>query len=176
MSLTETYELPLRSMPEGSMTYERVLTREFFAEMECRDILDGEVAATISVTRKGHDYRVEIRARGHIDIPCDRCLSPMRHDVDATYSVTARYGDVADIDDSLDAVLIVPEAYEKLDVSRLVADTVVLSIPMVHTHPQGECDPEMMEQLRRHSGIAGDAESEDTDPRWDALKSLSNNH
>lgn len=175
MSLNETYELPLRSMPEGSVTYERALKREFFAEMECRDILDGEVTATIEVTHRGDDYRLVIKARGYVDIPCDRCLSPMRHDVDAEYRVTARYGDVADLDDSLDAVLLVPDAYESLDVARLVADTVVLSIPMVHTHPDGQCDPEMMEQLLKHSGAAGDTASEDTDPRWDALKRLNNN-
>ena len=86
-------------------------------------------------------------------------------------------------------MLTVPQSWWELDLQPLMRDTVLLTIPIMHVHPEGGCNSAMMEQLSTHSAIdladdeamreaAGDAadtdenDNKETDPRWDALKKL----
>ena len=37
---------------------------------------------------------------------------------------------------------------QELDMSQIIYDYVNLSLPIKKVHPEGECDPEMMEKLK----------------------------
>ncbi|MBQ7690318.1 MAG: DUF177 domain-containing protein [Muribaculaceae bacterium] len=168
-----SFKLNLKTLPFGSQSVNYRLGADFFSGDEPTEVSAADVDVEIEVTRKSErDYALTLTCRGKLSIPCDRCLEPMEHTLDTTYQVNIRQeGEV--LDDSRDTVLIVPEAWHELDLAPMVRDTVLLTIPIMHTHAPGECNPQMMERLGELEADAHD-DNDNTagDPRWDALRKL----
>ncbi len=82
----------------------------------------------------------------------------MRFDIDDYYDVTVRYGEEYD---EKDDTIIIPESDVDFDLSPMIADTILLSIPLRHVHPEGECNPEMEKIMKEHSSDAPKEEDED---------------
>ena len=45
-------------------------------------------------------------------------------------------------------VIVVDRNQGELDISQLIYDYVYLHLPLKKVHPDGECDPEMMEKMK----------------------------
>ncbi|MBR1803505.1 MAG: DUF177 domain-containing protein [Muribaculaceae bacterium] len=143
-------------------------------------MMAASVDVDVTITRKSEvDYEMSMDCHGSLTIPCDRCLEAMTHEVDTTYELSVRQeGD--ELDDSRDRVLIVPASWHELDVEPLIRDTVLLTVPIMHAHDEGECNPDMISALEAHESATPVSENEpaeqDTDPRWEALRKLKNNN
>ena len=197
-----TFELPLKGMPCGTQQFEYHLGMDFFREMESTDVLSAAVDATVEVKRSGDIYELCITVAGELGIPCDRCLEPMKHEVDCDYELTVKFGD--EYNDETDGLLIVPDSDNDLNVASIVYDTVALTIPISHVHEEGECDEATWEALQAHTAhsiaddgdeahygryadddganIEGDAANNDEinesniDPRWAELLKIKDNN
>lgn len=171
------FKLPLKSMPIGTHEFEYHLGGGFFADMESPDIHDAELSVKLSVTHKSDVYDLRFDIKGEVTVSCDRCLDDLRQPVNTDYHVVVKYGDTY-CDDS-DEVLEIPESENYFNVANLIYDTVVVSLPMVNVHQEGECNEDMSEMLRQHqSQEVDDTEDSDKaiDPRWAKLKELSENN
>ena len=181
------FNLPLKSLTEGTHEFCFHLGPEFFSNMENTDIHGAYLEVKLTVVYSRDIYELSFHITGDIVLLCDRCLDEMTLPVDATYNINVQYG--ADYDDSSDNLLIIPESDRDLNVSYMIYDTVVLEIPIKHVHPAGKCNRQMSAMLRKHRVRSGNEDSEledelideidsmtdsDTpsDPRWDALKGL----
>ncbi|MGM9871525.1 MAG: YceD family protein [Muribaculaceae bacterium] len=181
------FNLPLKSLTEGTHEFCFHLGPEFFSNMENTDIHGANLEVKLTVVYARDIYELSFHITGDIVLLCDRCLDEMTLPVDATYNINVQYG--ADYDDSSDNLLIIPESDRDLNVSYMIYDTVVLEIPIKHVHPAGKCNRQMSAMLRKHRVRSGNEDSEledelideidsmtdsDTpsDPRWDALKGL----
>lgn len=181
------FNLPLKSLTEGTHEFCFHLGPEFFSNMENTDIHGANLEVKLTVVYARDIYELSFHITGDIVLLCDRCLDEMTQPVDATYNINVQYG--ADYDDSNDNLLIIPESDRDLNVSYMIYDTVVLEIPIKHVHPAGKCNRQMSAMLRKHRVRSSDEDSEledelideidsmtdsDTtsDPRWDALKGL----
>ena len=171
------FKLPLKSMPIGTHEFEYHLGGGFFADMESPDIHDAELSVKLSVIHKSDVYDLRFDIIGKVTLLCDRCLDEMQQAVNTNYHIVVKYGDIY-CDDS-DEVLEIPESENYFNVANLIYDTVSLSIPMVHTHREDECNEAMSKMLRQHQvQEVDDAKEEDKgiDPRWAKLKELSENN
>ena len=185
------FKLPLRGMTRGTQEFEYTLDTEFFRNMESEDITKGEVKVNLTVNCKGDYYELDFTLRGQVNIPCDRCLDDMEHEVDTTYHLCVKYGD--SYNDENDELLIIPESEIYLNVAYMLYDTVALTIPLKHVHPFGKCNKGMSQHLKKHAASQGDEDDEyfdddcedceesdnnDTqiDPRWEALRKLKDNN
>lgn len=157
MSRNNPYKLNIASIPAGVSERDFVLDGDFFGMMGNPDILDADVKARMSVNHKNDAYYLAFTLRGTLTLSCDRCLDPMTHAVDTCYEVTVKSG--PEYDDSTEGLLIIPDAQPDLDVADMLYDTAVLTIPMRHVHPEGECNP----------AVAGliDSADDDDDPAND---------
>ncbi len=176
-----SFKLNLKALPFDSQSVNYRLDKHFFQGEMPTEIFDADVEVEMVVTRKSEcDYVLSLTCSGTLSIPCDRCLDPMVHAVDTTYHLNIRQeGEL--YDDSRDTVLLVPESWRELDVEPLVRDTILLTIPIMHTHAPGECNAAMMAQLdEHHASLDEETESDNNDaavdPRWDALRKLKNNN
>ncbi len=186
------FKLRLRALPFDNQVFNYHLDGDFFNQVEKTEVRSGSVDITLEVTRKTENtYILQMACKGWLVIPCDRCLDDMTLDIDTDYRLTVRHeGEL--LDDSRDGVLLVPETWNELDMTDLMRDTVLLTIPIVHCHPEGECDPEMMAHLEEHwtdiepaaDGASDEVEkpldddkpSDAIDPRWEALRKLKDNN
>ena len=182
-------KLSISSLPFGKQEFNYHVDGEFFNEIEASEVRSGsvDVALTVTHTQEGI-YELDFVCNGVITIPCDRCLDDMEHMVDTDYLLTVKMGDA--LDDSVDGVLVIPSSWRTLDLAPLVRDTVLLTIPMMHTHAPGECNTEMLGHLEEH--VARDYSSDEDfetppsdsksaaggsiDPRWAALEQLLENN
>ncbi len=155
------YKVQLASLPDGKFEQEFECGTEFFKNMENNEILSSDVHVHLDLEKKNEAYDCTFHCKGLLQIPCDRCLDPIDHEVDATYHVTVKYGDT--YKDDSDDLLIIPESDTFLNVAYMLYDTIVLTIPLRHVHPLGKCNRAMAAALSKHRASADDDVNEAMD-------------
>lgn len=148
----------MAAAPEGVTEQDFTIGRRFFSDMENTDVLDSDVKVHLRLEHKNDAYYCRFTLKGAMLIPCDRCLDPMEHPVDTALDIVVKYG--YEYDDSSDDVLVLPQSEAFFDASGLLYDTLILTVPMRHVHPQGACNPAMTEALQAHGGDAADPPAE----------------
>lgn len=108
------------------------LDSEFFSTQEKSEILSGQVNCHAVLTLREDDYDLLLAAKGTVQVTCDRCLDPM--DV------------VVDIEEDAET----EEQNMGLNLVWAVYEMIVLHLPLVHSHPEGKCNPQMQELLQSH--------------------------
>ncbi len=121
---------------------------------------------------------------GIVETTCDRCNELMDVEIEGKYQLIYKFDEKESDDESL--IVIYPEEYE-IDLRENLLELISVSIPTLHKHPEGECNEEMISILNeyllvsddelfedRDTSTDEDIEDDDIDPRWKALKNLSN--
>ncbi|MCM1005422.1 MAG: DUF177 domain-containing protein [Prevotella sp.] len=161
MNVLKTYKLPLAALPQGVSERDYVLLKDFFEAMEQDEVLDADVKVHLRIDAKNDVYYLHFIGEGSIDIPCDRCLDPMAHEVSFDELLTVKYG--PEFDDGTDGVLVIPETDTELDLAPLLCDFTLLTIPMRHVHNVGECNAQMQEVLNEHTVYGTEDEEDDNE-------------
>ena len=173
-------KLKIKTLPFGTHAVECHVDEAFFNTDEQNEVRRADVDVTLNVTRKSENtYRLEITCRGTVTTCCDRCLDDLDLPVDVSYCLNVEQMGT-ELDDTHDELLIVPSDWRELDAAPLVRDTVLLSLPMTHCHEnEDDCNADMLNVLDSHSVEVvpdddGNPQSvtNGTDPRWEALKKL----
>lgn len=186
MKKVDEFLLPLKGVSTGTQSFKYHLDGAFFnGEDDKNDVTDSDVDVALTADYRA-DGRVELdfAFSGSISVPCDRCLDPMTIDIDTTYHLSVKEG--KQLDDSTDNVLEVPAEMRSLDIAPAMRDTVLLCIPIMHTHAdESQCNSDMLNTLRSLAATDGgsesagddnnDNESGMADPRWEALRKLTDN-
>ena len=190
------FNVPLKTMPEGTSEFTYHLDKQFFETMESTDVRDANLDVTLTVVNKHDIYSLDFQITGTVTLQCDRCLDDLVIEIAPTYATAVKYGD--DYSET-DELLIIPWSDQTLNVSYMIYDSVVLAIPLKHVHPRGKCNRAMSALLRKHRsvktsdedselmddlmddmdtldtsvpGAESEPSGENTDPRWDALNKL----
>ena len=177
--MVDALKLKIKTLPFGIHTVECHVDETFFNTEEQTEVRRADVDVTLTVNRKSENaYHLEIDCRGTLTTACDRCLDDLDLPVDVDSQLNVEQLGT-EFDDSNDGLLIVPEDWRELDAAPLVRDTVLLAMPMTHSHEDPEdCNPDMLDVLDSHivEAVPDDADNESettgTDPRWEALKKL----
>jgi len=146
------YKIQLASLPEGKYEADFRCDTEFFRSMENADVISADVNVHLDLMRRHDVYDCTFICKGMLQIPCDRCLDPIDHVVDATYHIIVKYGE--EYNDESDDILIIPQSDATLNVAYMLYDTIVLTIPLRHVHPTGKCNRAMAAALQKHKGSA----------------------
>ncbi len=185
------FKLPLKSLGVGTHEFEYHLDKQFFVDMESADVRDADLDVHLDVQYNGDFYTLDFTIEGDVVVLCDRCLDDLTFPIDVDYHIVVKYGE--DYNDDNDEVLEIPESDNTLNVAYMLYDTVVLAIPMKHVHPQGECNRQMSAMLKKHQALnineetdfiddidnsdsEASADNDVIDPRWAALKKLSDDN
>ena len=152
------YKVELASLKDGHYEQDFEIGKEFFENMENPDVLDANVHVHLDLEKRNDCYDCTFTLKGTVSIPCDRCLDPIELPVDTQYHVVVKYGD--SYDDGADNLLVIPYSNSYLNVAYILYDTILLSIPLRHVHPQGKCNRAMVDALRKHKRAADDDDQE----------------
>lgn len=151
------YKIQLASLPEGKHEQDFECGMEFFKNMENTEIITADVKVHLDLVKKNDVYDFTFTCKGQLQIPCDRCLDPIDHEVDTVYHIIVKYGE--DYNDESDELLVIPYSDSYLNVAYMLYDTIVLTIPIRHVHPMGKCNRTMLAALHKHrSTETGDEE------------------
>ena len=127
---------------------------------------DIEVAAELQYHRDR--ILVSLTARATAELICDRTLEPYDQPVEGEYSVL--FGPpsmVGEEGDKFEEVRPLDASDRELDITDIVRDTILLSLPQRRVAPGAEDEP-----IDREFGAAEDDEETPVDPRWSKLEEL----
>ena len=140
----ENRTLLLNELPQGKHHFEFRLDDAFFQGIEKSEILGGEVSVAADLALRESDYSLHIHAQGAVQLTCDRCLAPMKYAVDVEDDILPEEGDVTE------------HSSDTLDLGWLAYELITINLPLVHSHPDGECTPEMQQLLQALGVSASD--------------------
>ena len=138
----ETHIITLDSLELDSYVYEFQLDNAYFSQIENSELLGGEAYVEARLNLREHDFDLEISVKGLVQVVCDRCLDMMDVAVDAEESEWEW-----------------DEEPKKLDLNWLAYELIVVNLPLVHSHQDGGCNPEMDALLQDH--LCTDLEDEE---------------
>lgn len=133
MSKENEYTIALDSLGLGEHVYDFQLDSDYFNAIENSEVLGGEVAVSARLQLREYDFDLEIAVKGLVQVTCDRCLDAM--DVAVLAEETEWDWD---------------EEPKQLDLSWLAYELIIVNLPLVHSHQDGGCNPEMDALLQDH--------------------------
>jgi uncharacterized protein len=151
----------------GKMDLERLLTfRECLAE-------GTDASITVDLSFTSNDSRQRLitgKLRAKVQLSCQRCLEPVAIELadDIKLVLLVDEADVAKLDPTLDPWI---DADYKLDIARLVEEQLILCLPIVSYHPNGECVEKLNYEAVGSRRITG-AKVDTTENPFSILKSL----
>lgn len=122
----------LDKLEVGSYQFDYQLDSSYFQSADKSEVLGGDVACNAKLDLRERDFDLTISVNGTVQVTCDRCLDAM----DIAVNVTE------DVD--------VEQDTKELDLNWLAYELIVVNLPLVHRHPDGECNPEMEKLLQSH--------------------------
>ena len=104
-------------------------------------------------------------------MPCDRCTEPFNQTIFGDYELAVKFGNMGDVNKDED-VIYISENDDFIDVSSLIYEFVIVSVPLRCVHQEDKngksaCDQETISKLSNEQEAR-------FDPRWAALEKLKN--
>jgi uncharacterized metal-binding protein YceD (DUF177 family) len=163
------YKIPFKGISEGLHEYDFHVQDSFFDAMESELIHKADIQVKLKLDKQSRMIILDFDIQGKVVLTCDRCLGDLDFPISTTHQVIVKYGK-GDKEQDNDILYLADEEYQ-LDVSTLIYENIVLSIPIRNVHPDDEngnstCDEEQISLLNQYS------KRTTNDPRWDALKNL----
>ena len=123
----------LDTLELGVHVFDFQLDNDYFCSIENSELLGGKAQVHAELTLRERDFDLTVAVQGQVQVTCDRCLDAMDVEVDA-------YEEEWDWD----------EEPKKVDLSWLAYELIVVNLPLVHSHQDGGCNPEMDALLQNH--------------------------
>ena len=141
MSEKTAHILLLYKLELGEHLFDFQLDNSYFSTIENSELLGGTVDVNARLILHEADFAVDMDIVGQVQVTCDRCLDSMDVDVDI-------YEEERELE----------EETKQLDLAWLAYELIIVNLPLVHSHQDGGCNPEMDALLQDHLCTALDDE------------------
>ena len=176
MDKLRNYELSFSGLKNGKHEFQFEIEKEFFQLFDIeQEFTNPLIMAKILLEKHSTFLEFLITTKGNVDLVCDITNETFQQFVENEVKVLVKFGE--GYDDSNEEVITIPMESHAFNVSQLIYENVILSIPMKKISPN--VSDEDIEALERFSPkLEEEIEDEEhgSDPRWDALKNLKNNN
>ena len=133
MTDKKSHIVALDSLELGAHVFDFQLDNAYFSEIENSELLGGEVKVEAHLNLREYDFDLDIAVKGLVQVTCDRCLDTMDVAINAEESEWEW-----------------DEQPKLIDLSWLAYELIIVNLPLVHSHQDGGCNPEMDALLQSH--------------------------
>ena len=172
MEKENAYLIPISGLALGRHSFQYEITDEFFKGMDYSEIQQGRVNVNLDIDREETMLTLTFGIEGNVRVMCDRCADEFDQPIESNQVFYIKLG--TENAEESDDVAVVPADQHDFDLASLIYEFIILSIPMHRVHPEGQCNPEMIEMLNGMQEVE-EEEEETIDPRWAALKDINLN-
>lgn len=178
------YVVTVRELEAGQRSFQFDIDGSLFSRFDNSEVKDARVAATVEVEKGAGKAAVRVQLDGTASVECDRCLEAVELPVKFQGELEVRFGvEAGEQEYDGEALRIGPR--EDIDLSTFFYESVLLALPYQRVHPEGECDPEMLERFTtiqeedfmKMISEEGDDQEDDLDEtedeQWEDLQGLS---
>ncbi len=166
----EKHIIQFAGLPIGKHDFVFELDDSFFASFEHSEITKGKFVFHVGLQKQATMLVLHFQMKGKAILECDRCGDEMTLPLEGDLNLIVRLGGEASEEN--DEIIVLPASANEIDVSTLMYEHMILSLPLRRTHPgktgKNACNPEVIKKLEQ---ISIQTASE-TDPRWKALKNI----
>ena len=127
----------------GEHLFDFQLDRGYFTTIENTELLGGAVDVKVRLILREDDFAVDMDIVGQVQVTCDRCLDAMNVDVDI-------YEEEMELEEDV----------KQLDLAWLAYELIIVKLPLVHSHQDGGCNPDMDALLQNHLCTALDDDND----------------
>lgn len=172
MEKENTYLIPISGLALGKHSFQYEITDDFFKGMDYSEIQQGKVSINLNIDREETMLTLTFNIEGTVRVMCDRCADEFDLPIENNQVFYIKLG-TENAEESDDVAVVAADQHD-FDLTSLLYEFIVLSIPMHRVHPEGECNPEVIDMLNGMQEVE-EEEEETIDPRWAALKDINLN-
>ena len=133
MTDKKSHIVALDSLELGAHVFDFQLDNAYFSEIENSELLGGEVKVEAHLNLCEYDFDLDVTVKGLVQVTCDRCLDTMDVAINAEENEWEW-----------------DEEPKLIDLSWLAYELIIVNLPLVHSHQDGGCNPEMDALLQDH--------------------------
>lgn len=167
------YLIPYVGLQNKLYEFSYSINETFFTYFDDNDIKKCLVDVKLEFEKRESFFLLNFYIDGFVEVPCDRCLDPYKQEIFGDYEVLVKFDTEQQEDNEDEDIIYISKSDDFIDVSKLIYDFILLSIPLRCVHPNDEngnslCNQQIIKKLENKT------EEESTDPRWAALEKLKN--
>ena len=164
------YSIPFTGLKLGKHEFEYLVTDAFFDEFEYSLVKKANLVCRVQMEKQETMLILNFDISGTIHANCDRCLAQYPQPVAIHEQQIAKFSEEA-IDED-DEIIILTKNDHEINIAGLMYEYINVALPFITVcSDEGNtpyCDKEMLDSLNKLT--ANTEHTEQTDPRWDALK------
>ncbi len=173
MEKKNEFLIPVSGLALGQHVFQYEINDDFFAGMDYSEVQQGKVSVNLDIDRQETMLTLHFELKGSVCVPCDRCADEFDLPIESSQEFFLKLG--TENAEESDDVAVVSAELNEYDIRPLVYEYIILAIPMHRVHPEGQCNPAVIEMLNHGEEVVEEEEADTIDPRWAALKDINLN-
>ena len=146
MEEAKRYTIAYKGLKSGLHDFHFEVDGSLFKAFGSTEIKDGACGVTVVMERGEAMLTLDVTVDGSVVVECDRCLEDCRVPVHYEGQLLVKFSDeVREYDGEVMWLL---PMEDEIDLKQYIYESIVLSLPYQRVHPEGECNPEMLERFR----------------------------
>ena len=165
------FTIPLAGLPFGHTDYQYVINDSFFEERDYSEVKKGIVNLHLGIEKMETMFVLSMNFEGKVVLQCDRCGDDYEQAIADSAEIYLKYG--AEKDDEDEDVIIITKNDSEFDLSDLIYEYIILSLPIHRTHDdESLCNQEVLAKLHNFSQSEAENEDEEENPWKQMMKDL----
>ena len=172
METLKQFSIPFASLKNGLHQFTYSINEHFFTAFSYSPLNMSNIDVTLNFDKQEDFFALIFNIDGIIKAECDRCSAQFDLPISGDYKLLVKFDNgKTKHSDEIDIVYL-SSADIEINVAQHIYEACILCIPARKIHPVNEkgdsgCRKEVLEFLEKDSET-----SDESDPRWDALKKL----
>ena len=146
MEVAQRYSIAWKGLKNGRHDFRFEVDKALFEAFESTEIKDGRCEVSVGVDRSEKQLTLDVGITGHVVVECDRCLEDCRVPIDFEGQLVVKFSD--EVHEYDGEVMWMLPGEDRVELAQYIYESIVLSLPYQRVHPEGECNPEMLERFR----------------------------
>ncbi len=167
------YSIPFSGLKQGKHAFEFQVENTFFESFEYDEFNAANIMVSVVLNKTATMLELTFSATGVVNIDCDLTSEPFDLPITSTMDLVVKFGDA--YNDENEEILIIPHGEHQINVAQYIYEMLVLAVPLKRVHPgvaDGTLKSDALDRLHALRPKESKDNTEENDPRWDALKKL----
>ena len=178
MTPLRAYDIHIVGLDNKRYEYDFASDDTFFASLDQELIKKGTVQTHLILDKSETMIRLDFHIVGFVEQTCDRSLDEYEEPVDTQQTMLLKFGDHNE--ELSDEIELIERNTTTVNVARYIFEFISLSVPMKRLHPRFRDEEEGDEEengkiIYRSDPEENEDDQSGVDPRWAALRKLSDN-
>ena len=169
------FDISFIGLKQGNHEFKYELRDSFFEHFGFNEFYNADLTIQASLSKRSSMMELILKGSGTVSVNCDLSNEPFKMNLIPELNLVIKFG--KEYNDENDELLVLPHGEHRFNIAQYLYEMTVLSLPQKRIHPgveDGSLESPLLEKLEdlRPKIVEEKEETNESDPRWDALKDL----